>query len=68
MDSKHPYASHFPSSNKAAWQESQVQLSPSTAPNSQHKQVVSDVENAAKSTTTPACDVSTRNCFELIVL
>lgn len=58
MDSKHPYSLHFPSSNKAAWQDNPVQFSPSVAPNSQHKQV-NDVENLAIITTTPVCDVST---------
>lgn len=58
MDSKHPYSPHFPSSNKADWQENPVQLSPSIAPISQHKQA-NDVENLAIITTTPACDVST---------
>lgn len=57
MDSKHPYTSHFSSLNKAAWQESQMQLSPSTAPNPQHNQI-NNVENDAKITTTPACDTS----------
>lgn len=57
MDSKHSYASRFPSPNKVAWQENPVQLS-SVAPNS-HKQAVEDVEDSTKITTTPVCDVST---------
>lgn len=57
MDSKRPYSPHFPSSNKAVWQENPVQLSPSIAPNSQHKQV-DNVQDLAIITTTPACDVS----------
>lgn len=67
MDSKHPYTSHFSSLNKAAWQESQMQLSPSTAPNPQHNQI-NNVENDAKITTTPACDVSIRTTVEIITL
>jgi len=58
IDSKHPYTSHFPSPNKVAWQNNPVQLLPSIAPNSQHKQT-GDVEDSAKITTTPVCDVST---------
>lgn len=61
MDSKHQYSSHFPSSNKGAWQENQM-LSPSTppAPNSEHKQI-DNAENTATTTTTPACDVNIIN-------
>lgn len=59
MDSKHLYTSHFPSSNKGAWQENQMLLSPSSPPvlDSEHKQI-DNVENTAKTTTTPACEVS----------
>lgn len=57
MDSKHPYTSHFPSPNKVTWQNNPVQLLPSIAPNSQHKQA-GDVEDSVKITTTPICDVS----------
>ena len=58
MDSKHSYFPHFPSANKAVWQENPVQFSPSVTPNSQQKQP-NDIENVAIITTTPACDVST---------
>lgn len=57
VDSKRPYTSHFPSSNKIAWQNNPVQLLPSIAPNSQHNQA-GNVEDSAKITTTPVCDVS----------
>lgn len=52
MDSKHPYTSHFPSSNKGSWQDNQAQL-PS---NTQYKQINPIIENPIKSTT-PPCDV-----------
>ncbi|KMQ96368.1 low-density lipoprotein receptor-related protein 11 [Lasius niger] len=65
MDSKHPYASHFPSPNKVAWQNNPVQLLSSVAPNSQHKQA-DDVEDSAKITTTPVCDTSEEHRNELI--
>ncbi|XP_071634211.1 uncharacterized protein [Temnothorax longispinosus] len=64
IDSKHPYSPHFPSSNKAVWQENPVQFSPSVAPNSQHKQA-NDVGNLAIITTTPACDTSEEHKNEL---
>lgn len=56
MDAKRPYTSHFP--NKATWQQkSLVQSASSVEPDPQQKDT-SNVENAAKITTTPACDVS----------
>lgn len=64
MDSKHSYASRFPSPNKVAWQENPVQLS-SVAPNS-HKQAVEDVEDSTKITTTPVCDTSEEHRNELM--
>ncbi|XP_012235492.1 uncharacterized protein [Linepithema humile] len=64
VDPKHAYTSHFPSPNKAAWQENPVQPSPSVAPSFQHKQL-SDVENPTKITTTPACDTSEEHKDEL---
>lgn len=67
MNSKHPYASHFPSPDKVAWQNNPVQLLSSVAPNSQHKQA-DDVEDSAKITTTPVCDVSTVLSNLIIVL
>ncbi|XP_012523059.2 uncharacterized protein LOC105828999 [Monomorium pharaonis] len=63
IDAKHPYSPHFPSSNKAVWQENPIQFSPSVAPNSQYKQV-NEVENVAI-TTTPACDTSEEQKNEL---
>ncbi|XP_029671776.1 uncharacterized protein LOC115240640 isoform X2 [Formica exsecta] len=65
VDSKRPYTSHFPSSNKIAWQNNPVQLLPSIAPNSQHNQA-GNVEDSAKITTTPVCDTSEEHRNELM--
>ncbi|KAH0948999.1 hypothetical protein HN011_007711 [Eciton burchellii] len=65
VDSKRPYASYFPSSNKAVWQqENLAQPLPSVEPNSQQKSI-SNVENIVKITTTPACDTSEEHKNEL---
>ncbi|EZA56686.1 hypothetical protein DMN91_000156 [Ooceraea biroi] len=65
VDSKRPYTSHFPSPNKAAWQqENPMQPPPSVEPNSQQKDI-GNVENPEKITTTPACDTSEEHKNEL---
>lgn len=55
-DIKHPYISHFPSSNRGRWQNNQVYPSPSSISNVQQKQIF-EIEKSVIITTTPPCDV-----------
>ncbi|KZC13521.1 Low-density lipoprotein receptor-related protein 11 [Dufourea novaeangliae] len=57
VDLRHPYTSHFISSNRSPWQNTQVFPSPSPLSNVQQKQM-NEVERNTISTTTPPCDVS----------
>lgn len=56
-DIKHPYISHFPSSNRGKWQNNQVYPSSSSISNVQQKQIF-EIEKSVIITTTPPCDVS----------
>lgn len=57
VDVKHPYTSHFPSSNRGIWQNNQVYPSPSPISNMQQKQAI-EIEKNVVITTTPPCNVS----------
>ncbi|KOC59918.1 Low-density lipoprotein receptor-related protein 11 [Habropoda laboriosa] len=54
---RHPYTSHFPSSNRGPWQSNQIHPSPSPIPNAQQKQMI-EIEKIVISTITPPCDTS----------
>ncbi|XP_017753619.1 PREDICTED: uncharacterized protein LOC108546091 isoform X2 [Eufriesea mexicana] len=57
LDVKHPYTSHFPSSNRGIWQSNQVYPSPSPISNMQQKQII-EIEKNVVITTTPPCNTS----------
>lgn len=56
-DIKHPYISHFPSSNRGKWQNNQVYPSSSSISSVQQKQIF-EIEKSVIITTTPPCDTS----------
>lgn len=56
LEERHPYISHFGSSNRGAWQNTQIFPSPSPIPNLPPKQI-DEIENNIASTIAPPCDV-----------
>ncbi|XP_029041409.2 uncharacterized protein LOC114875376 [Osmia bicornis bicornis] len=62
LDERPPYISHFGSSNRGPWQNTQIFPSPSPIPNLPPKQI-DELENNVASTVTPPCDISSEQRY-----